>query len=1120
MFTRQTTAENDSLRALFIDLECSMLIRGVQVMGIHRDEAEYLEGAKEGKLVSGWSKDAKGPARAGLVQEMVDVLLMELEEASNVSGAQYVAMCIRGGTDKDTAGTELYGAGVLQQLRAGGLHLFGLTRGLLRVRIDADNFYDRYHMVLQRPADAETLSRDETNKLVLDELGVAIPGCDIETEVVDGKQVGEKVFISNRLFTSLERRREEIIMARASSNLTNMVHGFMARQLYKKLVEQGYGDVDTKPLALSREFVESNLHLIDQAQLWAYKIAPWEALEQYLLQRDVSREQTECSLHAMQTSCLKRSMSDMAMQTFSKDAWEQRSAEQLPLMVGKLWDAVSDCDSVTVAHMQANASKYWVWLGSEWEQEAHEGAFDHETFVKIMLELVSFRDEGQKVAKLFLQLTKDEDGCVPESSIRSYFHTVGGAELVLNEMAHGEANQLLDGVLDKKEQSFDVHSLTVLIHGLRAVLDQRVAMARLAYMHGSTIQGLMRAWEEVSVVVGMGTDSQRVIAVLFGAMVSRYGNAVVDNSMLLDLVLRCHDLKKYMRASRNFHQKHCADSGLMQYQTLNKLYGDICLCLDLDSHVVTAMGEALENAIENLGKAEYSLDDFMDLTVGLWRNSELAKNARAVCSLLLPESEKFRAASILASQMRAQGKSLAARDLEKQIAYESGSQRLKHLYETFIVCDTDRSGEVDLSELKRKFAQVAGHIGASQEETQKVTNILFAATSPGLRHRNAAAARLMERMDLDSSGSLSFLELVCLVDGCVAAAIPDLADAISDSLDAQQLLSLINIGGIDVNKISSESATFSPVPKLSFEDAYKVFIKCAERSDFRAECECTFVELFGSDDAVVPVLRVWKELPWLLMRLRRSKVSTSRAWGLLEAYGKDSQTINKATFVQLFDVLRQAHRHRVEILQLFEFLDFEGTSNQQSDSRTKQWGQSLRTAGKRDGTLSLHHIQVHVAAVARAVGFVDVTEMEKEWLFTAMRRLYGDSVGWDGFQTLLNMWDEYRETQFALLGIFRALDCYVYGSGFGRVNLEEVVEQLPDILLELKMPKPTEVEVEELTLMIFEEEEQHQGGIWESHMISSDDGLIEAETFHRALSRWRDQLRCVLVLVSCVLSWV
>jgi len=473
---------------------------------------------------------------------------------------------------------------------------------------------------------------------------------------------------------------------------------------------------------------------------------------------------------------------------------------------------------------------------------------------------------------------------------------------------------------------------------------------------------------------------------------------------------------------------------------------------------------------------------------------------------------KFRAASILASQMRAQGKSLAARDLEKQIAYESGSQRLKHLYETFIVCDTDRSGEVDLAELKRKFAQVAEHIGASQEETQKVTNILFAATSPGLRHRNAAAARLMERMDLDSSGSLSFLELVCLVDGCVAAAIPDLADAISDSLEAQQLLTLINIGGIDVNKVSSESATFSPVPKLSFEDAYKVFIKCAERSDFRAECECTFVELFGSDDAVVPVLRVWKELPWLLMRLRRSKVSTCRAWRLLESYGKDSQTINKATFVQLFDVLRQAHRHRVEILQLFEFLDFEGTSNQQSDSRTKQWGQSLRTAGKRDGTLSLHHIQVHVAAVARAVGFIDVTEMEKEWLFTVMRRLYGDSVGWDGFQTLLNMWDEYRETQFALLGIFRALDCYVYGSGFGRVNLEEVVEQLPDILLELKMPEPTEVEVEELTLMIFEEEEQHQGGIWESHMISSDDGLIEAETFHRALSRWRDQLR----YVSCI----
>ena len=33
----------------------------------------------------------------------------------------------------------------------------------------------------------------------------------------------------------------------------------------------------------------------------------------------------------------------------------------------------------------------------------------------------------------------------------------------------------------------------------------------------------------------------------------------------------------------------------------------------------------------------------------------------------------------------------------------------------------------------------------------------------------------------------------------------------------------------------------------------------------------------------------------------------------------------------------------------------------------------------------------------------------------------------------------------------------------------------------------------------------HYGGVWESHLIQTNDELLEAETFHRALNRWKTQ---------------
>merc|ERR1719197_1651038 len=61
-------------------------------------------------------------------------------------------------------------------------------------------------------------------------------------------------------------------------------------------------------------------------------------------------------------------------------------------------------------------------------------------------------------------------------------------------------------------------------------------------------------------------------------------------------------------------------------------------------------------------------------------------------------------------------------------------------------------------------------------------------------------------------------------------------------------------------------------------------------------------------------------------------------------------------------------------------------------------------------------------------------------------------------------------------------------------------------MLELGLPEPTDETVEALSEYIVLEEENHQGGVWESHLIESADGLLEAETFHRAFDKWRTQV--------------
>jgi len=330
--------------------------------------------------------------------------------------------------------------------------------------------------------------------------------------------------------------------------------------------------------------------------------------------------------------------------------------------------------------------------------------------------------------------------------------------------------------------------------------------------------------------------------------------------------------------------------------------------------------------------------------------------------------------------------------------------------------------------------------------------------------------------------------------------VPELVQSLKSNESKMAPFNVDRMGGFHVEAMWKEIVSLKPIPFLEFESACAAFCKCAERADFRAEAGSIFGELFGSDDAEVSVEEVWQHLPTVLMRLRKHKIPIGRAHRLLVAYGRKEQVIDKRRFVALMDALRPYHRQQTNLRKLFEFLDFE--------SYTGSSPENLRALGKQDGVVSLRDLQIHIAAVAREMELVDVTEMEKEWLFGTMSKEYGGEVNWDCFNLIISMWGEYRDASDVLRGVFQALDCSDFGVNkqFPRVPLDEVFECLPDILLELGLPEPDEETLSILTEAVMEEEHTHDGGVWESHLIQKDDDLIEAETFQRALEKWKVQI--------------
>ena len=101
------------------------------------------------------------------------------------------------------------------------------------------------------------------------------------------------------------------------------------------------------------------------------------------------------------------------------------------------------------------------------------------------------------------------------------------------------------------------------------------------------------------------------------------------------------------------------------------------------------------------------------------------------------------------------------------------------------------------------------------------------------------------------------------------------------------------------------------------------------------------------------------------MRLRRGKVTMGRAHRLLVAFGRKEQKLDVKSFVAYFDKLRPYHSKSSNMKSLFDFLDYESASSQQPDN--------LRVVAKRDGAVSLRDVQLHFAAVARELSFIDVT---------------------------------------------------------------------------------------------------------------------------------------------------
>ena len=93
-------------------------------------------------------------------------------------------------------------------------------------------------------------------------------------------------------------------------------------------------------------------------------------------------------------------------------------------------------------------------------------------------------------------------------------------------------------------------------------------------------------------------------------------------------------------------------------------------------------------------------------------------------------------------------------------------------------------------------------------------------------------------------------------------------------------------------------------------------------------------------------------------------------------------------------------------------------------------------------------------------------------------------------------------------GVFQALDTSEFGvtKQFPKATLDDVYDCLDDIMLELGFPEPDEDAIAALSECVMMEEKTHHAGTWESYNIKEDDGFIEAETFHRALQKWKGQV--------------
>jgi len=908
------------------------------------------------------------------------------------------------------------------------------------------------------------------------------------------------------VFKVIERTREQLIMKQSTQRFQELMHGHLARCLFKKISEEsnpGFGAPmpPNPPFLLTESTMEECQHLIKDTGLHSYAMSPWAQFEKSLFEPEVNKE---------------------AMLAAGMDSDDEEPPEaDVPALAECLWNAVNKDGWVQVAELKSKFAKFWSWLEDMddfCEQvlekavpvgDAHgllqerDLALDKDNFIECIVEIVAFRMEGKRVAGVFLQMEKNDEGKIEDKTLKQHFaahinelEIKGWGDQLAFSAADSILHHLLDDAYDHAD-AVDCRGLLNLVVQVKDILRQKSKLKEYLEACGGTIEGMMRRWETVGKICGLGGDSQRAIAVLFGALVAKYGSEQIGDEAMLDLVLRAKDLTRWTKALRKVFNSLKNDDERCQLARVKDAYGTLCASLDLDAHTVSAMGAALDT----LPNHRISWEDLQDATCGVWRNSEICKKVRSMVTHLLPAGEKYAEAAAICSKLRAVGDNTAARRIEDEVCEDD--ERMKRLHRAFISCDFNQSGEVSFEELKERFQMQATIVQLPPSDISKVMRI-FNPQQQGryLRHKANEGARLFAAMDADGSGEMSFLEFLSLVDGCVQEPTPTLEAALKTTEGEKYLanFSVDRIGGIDVRKMWNELHTLKPTPLLTFEDASAALIKVAERSDFRAEVGSLFGELFGTDDAVATVDEIWKHVPAIMMRLRRGKTSMGRAYRLLVAYGRKDQLLDKRTFVAYMDRLRPYHRRRENLRNLYDFLDYESATNTEPDA--------IRAVGKKDGILALKDVQIHIAAVARELEFVDVTEQEKEWLFDKMGREYGGEVNWDCFNILVINWSDFRDTTDCLRGIFQALDTSEFGVNqeFPRVPLEDVFEALADIMLELGLPEPDDETLATLSEFVMLEEQTHTATTWGSHLVQADDELIEAETFQQAFIKWKTQI--------------